>query len=71
MLKQRDDIHSALSISRTSTSSDSSLSNGNSSSSKVPGEDSPWEEGSSAGKDKSAKKRWFNLNLKGSDKKLG
>ncbi|GMP58918.1 hypothetical protein CsSME_00022407 [Camellia sinensis var. sinensis] len=50
------------------------VSNG-SSSSKVPGEDftaeSPGEDGSSDGKDKSSKKKWFNLNLKGSDKKLG
>lgn len=49
----------------------SNLSNG--SSSNIAGEDyraeSPVEDGSSDGKDKSGKKKWFNLNLKGSEKK--
>lgn len=74
LLKQRDTIHSTFSVTRTANNgSSSSLSNG--SSSKIPGEDSkaesPAEDGGSEGKDKSAKKKWFNLNLKGSDKKLG
>lgn len=76
LLKQRDTIHSTFSVMRTivANGSNSSLSNG--SSSKVPGEDpkaeSPADDGGSDGKDKSAKKKWFNLNLKGSaDKKLG
>ena len=47
------------------------LSNG--STSKVIGDDSkaesPVEDGGSDGKDKSSKKKWFNLNLKGSEKK--
>lgn len=76
LLKQRDGIHSTFTIVKpTSTSgSGSSLSNG--SSSKISGEDSkgesPGEDGGSDGKDKSGKKKWFNLNLKGSgsDKKL-
>ncbi|KAJ0096029.1 hypothetical protein Patl1_15048 [Pistacia atlantica] len=76
LLKQRDTIHSSFTVTRTvitSNPSSNNLSNG--SSSRVPGEDmkaeSPAEDGSSDGKDKSAKKKWFNLNLKGSDKKLG
>ncbi|XP_015895555.1 chaperone protein dnaJ 15 [Ziziphus jujuba] len=74
LLKQRDTIHSSFSVTRTANNgSSSSLSNG--SSSKIPGEDSkaesPSEDGGSEGKDKSTKKKWFNLNLKGSDKKLG
>ncbi|KAF2322581.1 hypothetical protein P3X46_031369 [Hevea brasiliensis] len=68
LLKQRDNIHSSFTVMRTV----SNLSNG--STSKVLGEDSkaesPREDGSD-GKDKSGKKKWFNLNLKGSDKKLG
>lgn len=46
-----------------------------SSSSRVPGEDlkmgSPVEDGSVEGKDKSSKKKWFNLNLRGSEKRFG
>ncbi|XP_024023241.1 chaperone protein dnaJ 15 [Morus notabilis] len=75
LLKQRDNIHSTFSVTRTVNNSGagSGLSNG---SGKFPGEDSkadqsPGEDGGSDGKDKSAKKKWFNLNLKGSDKKLG
>lgn len=76
LLKQRDGIHSTFTIVKpTSTSgSGSNLSNG--SSSKISGEDSkgesPGEDGGSDSKDKSGKKKWFNLNLKGSgsDKKL-
>ncbi|XP_021804170.1 chaperone protein dnaJ 15-like, partial [Prunus avium] len=75
LLKQRDSIHSSFTITKTINNSvgGSGLSNG--SSSKNPGEDSnaesPGEDGGSDGKDKSGKKKWFNLNLKGSDKKLG
>lgn len=76
LLKQRDTIHSSFTVTKTlSTSSTSGNNLSNGSSSKVPGEDSkgesPAEDGSSDGKDKSAKKKWFNLNLKGSDKKVG
>ncbi|XP_010551251.1 PREDICTED: chaperone protein dnaJ 15 [Tarenaya hassleriana] len=75
LLKQRDVIHSSFTVVKTpsgQSGSSSNLSNG--SSSKIPGEDpkadSAGEEGGSDGKDKS-KRKWFNLNLKGSDKKLG
>lgn len=68
LLKQRDSIHASFTVTRMV----SNLSNG--STSKVLSEDSkaesPKEDGSD-GKDKSTKKKWFNLNLKGSDKKLG
>lgn len=76
LLKQRDNIHLSFSVAgvaNSSLSSSSSVTNG--SSSKFVGEDSkaesPGEDGSSDGKDKSSKKKWFNLNLKGSDKKPG
>ncbi|GLT43492.1 hypothetical protein SLA2020_174350 [Shorea laevis] len=73
LLKQRDSIHAAFTVARALIAVNSNSTNG--STSKVPGEDfkaeSPGEDGGSDGKDKSAKKRWFNLNLKGSDKKLG
>ncbi|TQD71732.1 hypothetical protein C1H46_042739 [Malus baccata] len=76
LLKQRDHIHSSFTITRTNSvivGSGSGMANG--STSKNPGEDSkaesPVEDGGSDGKDKSGKKKWFNLNLKGSDKKLG
>ncbi|KAG8382874.1 hypothetical protein BUALT_Bualt05G0124700 [Buddleja alternifolia] len=66
LLKERDSIHSSFTVERSVA-----LSNG--SSSKLPGEDykpeSPGEDTSSDTKDKSTKKKWFNLNLKGSDKK--
>ncbi|CAK7326616.1 unnamed protein product [Dovyalis caffra] len=67
LLKQRDNIHASFTVTKTV----SYLSNG--STSKVLGDDSkaesPVEDGSSDGKDKSSKKKWFNLNLKGSEKK--
>ncbi|XP_059655488.1 chaperone protein dnaJ 15 [Cornus florida] len=70
MLKQRDSIHSSFTVGRSviiSSGSGTHVGNG-SSSSKVPSEDfkaeSPGEEGSSDGKDKSSKKKWFNLNKK-------
>ncbi|KAF8116970.1 hypothetical protein N665_0013s0029 [Sinapis alba] len=72
LLKQRDSIHSSFSV--VKTPSGSNLSNG--SSSKAQGDeskgdgDSVGEEGGSESRDKS-KRKWFNLNLKGSDKKLG
>ncbi|KAF9593212.1 hypothetical protein IFM89_020707 [Coptis chinensis] len=65
LLKERDSIHSSFTV----------LSSGNSigGSSKLPGEEfnaqSPGEDANYDGKDKSSKKKWFNLNLKGSDKK--
>ncbi|KAL8112170.1 chaperone protein dnaJ 15 isoform X1 [Apium graveolens] len=73
LLKQRDNVHSTFTVNKTVQSS-SSVSNG--SSSNAPGEDyraeSPGEDGSSDGKDKSSKKKWFNLGgSKASDKKNG
>lgn len=74
LLKERDNIHSAFTVNKTVVQTSSSVSNG--SSSNAPGEDyraeSPGEDVSSDGKDKSSKKKWFNLGgLKGSDKKGG
>ncbi|XP_011022356.1 PREDICTED: chaperone protein dnaJ 15-like [Populus euphratica] len=67
LLKQRDSIHASFTVTRTV----SYLSNG--STSKLLGDDSkagsPVEDGISDGKDKSSKKKWFNLSLKGSEKK--
>ncbi|KAL6571059.1 Chaperone protein dnaJ 15 [Orobanche gracilis] len=74
MLKQRDSIHSSFTVSRTVAfpSGNGHFSNG-SGSSKFSDEDykpeSPGEEGTTDSKDKTSKKKWFNLNLKGSDKK--
>ncbi|XP_055809686.1 chaperone protein dnaJ 15-like [Solanum dulcamara] len=75
LLKQRDTIHSSFTVTRTvatiSGTGSGHFSNG--SSSKISGEDlkadSPGEDGSSDSKDKYAKRKWFNLNLKGSEKK--
>ncbi|KAF5745249.1 chaperone protein dnaJ 15-like isoform X1 [Tripterygium wilfordii] len=71
LLKEREGVHASFSVVRNIGGSGSNLSNG--SSSKIPGEDSnvesPGEDGGSDGKEKSAKKKWFNLNLKGNDKK--
>lgn len=78
LLKQRDNIHCSFTVAKTANNSiisggGSNMSNG--SSSKTSNDDlkaeSPVEDVSSEGKDKSTKKKWFNLNLKGSDKKLG
>ncbi|XP_068332360.1 chaperone protein dnaJ 15-like [Pyrus communis] len=76
LLKQRDNIHSSFTITKPNNiivGGGSGTTNG--STSKNSGEDSnaesPMEDGGSDGKDKSGKKKWFNLNLKGSDKKLG
>lgn len=75
LLKQRDNIHSSFSVNRTATTSGSAsgLSNGSGkfSSEDLKADQSPGEEGSSEGKDKSGKKKWFNLNIKGSEKKVG
>ncbi|KAI9088553.1 hypothetical protein K1719_029667 [Acacia pycnantha] len=76
LLKERDGIHSCFTVSRPIVSSgngSSNLSNG-SSSKKFSGEDSkqgsPKEDGSSDGKDKSGRKKWFNLNLSSSGKRM-
>lgn len=71
LLKQRDGIHSSFTTARTVAT----ISASGSSSSKVPGEEvkaeSPPEDGNLDGKDKSTKRKWFTLNRKGSDRKLG
>lgn len=73
LLKQRDSIHSSFSVVKTPPSGNN-LSNG--SSSKAQGDeqkgdgDCAGEEGGTESRDKS-KRKWFNLNIKGSDKKLG
>ncbi|CAH9081392.1 unnamed protein product [Cuscuta europaea] len=75
LMKQRDTIHSSFTVARSVISSGSSghFNNGSSSSNKVLGDDSraeyPGDDGTPESKDKSSKKKWFNLNLKGSDKK--
>lgn len=70
LLKQRDSIQASFTVTRAPNGNGVNLSNG--STSKIPGEtESPLEDGNSDGKDKSGRKKWFNLNLKGSDKKLG
>lgn len=70
LLKKRDSIHSSFTVSRPANHIDigSGLSNGRTDDSKVY---TTGEDGGSDGKDKPTKKKWFNLNLKGSDKKLG
>lgn len=70
LLKRRDNIHSSFTVSRPVNHNDiaSGLSNGKADDSKVY---NSGEDGGSDGKDKPTKKKWFNLNLKGSDKKLG
>lgn len=73
LLKQRDNIHSTFTIAKSITISGNTNNVSNGSTSKIAGEDSkaesPGEDGGSDGKDKSGKKKWFNLNLKGSDKR--
>ncbi|KAL3510755.1 hypothetical protein ACH5RR_030156 [Cinchona calisaya] len=73
LLKQRDTIHSSFTVARSIVTAGGSGHFSNGSSSKFPLEDfkvdSPGEDSSSDSKDKSAKKKWFNLNLKGSDKR--
>ncbi|KAJ7954123.1 Chaperone protein dnaj 15 [Quillaja saponaria] len=73
LLKQRDSIHASFTVARSFNISGSGSGLNNGSASKLAGEnskaESPVEDGD--GKDKSGKKKWFNLNLKGSDKKLG
>ncbi|PIN00652.1 Molecular chaperone (DnaJ superfamily) [Handroanthus impetiginosus] len=68
LLKQRDSIHSSFTVATSLAFPSGSGHLNNGSSSKIPC-GSPGEEGSSDSKDKSTKKKWFNLNLRGSDKK--
>ncbi|CAI9096158.1 OLC1v1032241C1 [Oldenlandia corymbosa var. corymbosa] len=73
LLKQRDTIHSSFTVVRSIVTAGGSGHFSNGSSSKIPSDDfraeSPGDDSSSESKDKS-KKKWFNLNLKGSDKKV-
>lgn len=71
LLKQRDGIHSSFTIVKSTNVSGNGSNFSNGSSSKMTGEESPSEDGGSDGKDKSGKKKWFNLNIRGSDKRLG
>ncbi|KAK4764725.1 hypothetical protein SAY86_025815 [Trapa natans] len=75
LLKERDNIHSSFTVAKIasnsgSTSNLSNGSNGGSSSNRIAGDESPGDDRTADGKDKSGKKKWFNLNLRGSDKKL-
>ncbi|XP_047341246.1 chaperone protein dnaJ 15-like [Impatiens glandulifera] len=75
LLKQRDGIHSSFTITRAVINSGGSgvhVNNGSSSKSvgeEVKVESSPGDDGSSDGKEKPSKKKWFNLNMNKSDKK--
>ncbi|ONK68166.1 uncharacterized protein A4U43_C05F8270 [Asparagus officinalis] len=74
LLKERESIHSSFTATRPVVNSNGSSGDGSSSSSKVPNDeakvDSPIvNDGNDDGKDKSSKKKWFNLNLSRSDKK--
>ncbi|KAK9676216.1 hypothetical protein RND81_11G062200 [Saponaria officinalis] len=75
LLKQRDSVQSAFTTVRTVSFPASGTKVANGSTSQVPINDnraeSPGQEVSSDGKDKSSRKKWFNLNIRGSDKKLG
>ncbi|KAK9676214.1 hypothetical protein RND81_11G062000 [Saponaria officinalis] len=75
LLKQRDGIQSAFTTVRTVSFPASGTNVVNGSTSQVPVDDnraeSPGQDGNSDGKDKSSRKKWFNLNIRGSDKKLG
>ncbi|CAN4121831.1 unnamed protein product [Withania somnifera] len=77
LLQQRDTIHSSFTVTRTVATisgigtGSGHFSNGSSStlSSEDLKADSPGDDGSSDSKDKYVKRKWFNLNLKGSEKK--
>ncbi|KAL9246187.1 hypothetical protein vseg_019754 [Gypsophila vaccaria] len=75
LLKERDSIQSAFTTVRTVSFPASGTNVANGSTSQIPIDDnraeSPGQDGSSDGKDKSSRKKWFNLNLRGSDKKVG
>lgn len=78
LLKERESVHSSFTAMRplvnSSESSGVPCSSSSSSSSNIPNDgirvESPAaEDGSTDGKDKSSKKKWFSLNLGWSDKK--
>ncbi|KAH0467244.1 hypothetical protein IEQ34_004482 [Dendrobium chrysotoxum] len=72
LLNQRDQIHSSFTTMRTVANSSATINGGSSSRTRTDdiSIDSQSEDGSLDGKDKSNKKKWFNLNLSRSDKKL-
>ncbi|XP_026664238.2 chaperone protein dnaJ 15-like [Phoenix dactylifera] len=69
LLKQRDSIHSSFTTVRTVISVSGSASGSSKHSNEEIRSESPAEDVSVDGKDKSNKKKWFNLNLNRSDKK--
>ncbi|XP_074295622.1 chaperone protein dnaJ 15-like [Silene latifolia] len=72
LLKQRDNIQSSFTTVKTVSYPGSGTNEANGSSSKIPVDDTrPDSPGDDDGKDKASRKKWFNLNLRGSDKKLG
>ncbi|KAL0924213.1 hypothetical protein M5K25_005027 [Dendrobium thyrsiflorum] len=72
LLNQRDQIHSSFTTMRTVSNFNATINGGSSSRTRTDdiSIDSQSEDGSLDGKDKSNKKKWFNLNLSRSDKKL-
>ncbi|KAH9606301.1 hypothetical protein KSS87_020634 [Heliosperma pusillum] len=72
LLKQRDNIQSSFTTVKTVSYPGNGTNAANGSSSKVPVDDTrPGSPGDDDGKDKASRKKWFNLNLRGSDRKLG
>ncbi|XP_008797633.1 chaperone protein dnaJ 15-like [Phoenix dactylifera] len=69
LLKQRDSIHSSFTTVRTVVNASGSASGRSKYSNEEIRSESPADDGSVDGKDKSHKKKWFNLNLNRSDKK--
>ncbi|XP_073004164.1 chaperone protein dnaJ 15-like [Typha latifolia] len=71
LLKQRDSIHSSFTTVRTIVNSSGSANGGGKFNSEESRSESAGEDSTSSadGKDKSGKKKWFNLNLNRSDKK--
>ncbi|XP_073115422.1 chaperone protein dnaJ 15 isoform X1 [Elaeis guineensis] len=69
LLKQRDSIHSSFTTVRTVVNVSGNASGSSKHCNEETRSESPVEDGSVDGKDKSNKKKWFNLNLNRSDKK--
>nr|QEG03081.1 chaperone protein DnaJ 15 isoform X1 [Cymbidium ensifolium] len=73
LLNQRDQIHCSFTTVRTVVNSSATINGGSSSRTRIDdisSTDSQSEDGNLDGKDRSNKKKWFNLNLSRSDKKL-
>lgn len=69
LIKQRDSIHSSFTTVRTVVNASGSASGHSKYCNEEIRSESPAEDGSVDGKDKSHKKKWFILNLNRSDKK--